>query len=281
MLLRGERFDPARDVVRVSIRDCETPHPEATLGGAEGVGDGQRGHRGARQRRGGGARRHEPRGGGAGRAGAIQSLPLVYREIVTLCELEELDYATAAAVVQCPIGTVRSRLHRAKALLASKLTSTVAVRSAPFQGAIAGLKGPRYRVGIEELNVDGSGERKLSRAVRHAPCDGRRGHGPRSLAGSSKRACAPRCARSRGRAAPEGRRCRPRGSGRAGDRHRRAVEARRPGSRGAAASPPGGAETAAVEVATAFFPLSYSGMPVSNAQIVGSRFHAPRWPRSG
>lgn len=52
---------------------------------------------------------------------AVQSLPLVYREIVTLCELEELDYATAASVLQCPIGTVRSRLHRAKALLSEKL----------------------------------------------------------------------------------------------------------------------------------------------------------------
>ncbi len=44
--------------------------------------------------------------------------------------------------------------------------------------------------------------------------------------------------------------------------------------RGSAASPSGGAETAAVEVATAFFPLSYSGMPVSNAQIV--RLEVPR-----
>jgi RNA polymerase sigma-70 factor, ECF subfamily len=52
---------------------------------------------------------------------AIQSLPPLYREMVTLCELEELDYATAAAVVKCPVGTVRSRLHRAKALLMSKL----------------------------------------------------------------------------------------------------------------------------------------------------------------
>ena len=33
---------------------------------------------------------------------AIQSLPLVYREIVTLCELEELDYATAAACAAVP-----------------------------------------------------------------------------------------------------------------------------------------------------------------------------------
>jgi len=59
---------------------------------------------------------------------AIQSLPPVYREIITLCELEELDYAAAAGVVECPVGTVRSRLHRARALLHSKLTS---VRSAP------------------------------------------------------------------------------------------------------------------------------------------------------
>ncbi len=61
---------------------------------------------------------------------AIQSLPLVYREIVTLCELEELDYATAASVLQCPIGTVRSRLHRARALLAAKLSAAVVRRSA-------------------------------------------------------------------------------------------------------------------------------------------------------
>ena len=52
---------------------------------------------------------------------AIQSLPPVYREIITLCELEELDYAAAATVIECPVGTVRSRLHRAKALLSAKL----------------------------------------------------------------------------------------------------------------------------------------------------------------
>ena len=52
---------------------------------------------------------------------AIQSLPLRYREAVVLCELQEMDYATAAAIMQCPIGTVRSRLHRAKAMLTAKL----------------------------------------------------------------------------------------------------------------------------------------------------------------
>lgn len=52
---------------------------------------------------------------------AIRSLPLRYREAVVLCELQELDYAAAAAVMGCPIGTVRSRLHRAKAMLTAKL----------------------------------------------------------------------------------------------------------------------------------------------------------------
>jgi RNA polymerase sigma-70 factor, ECF subfamily len=54
---------------------------------------------------------------------AVRSLPLAYREVVVLCELQELDYAEAAGIVQCPVGTVRSRLHRARALLASKLAA--------------------------------------------------------------------------------------------------------------------------------------------------------------
>jgi RNA polymerase sigma-70 factor (ECF subfamily) len=56
---------------------------------------------------------------------AIASLPAVYREVVVLCELQEMNYADAAAVVACPVGTVRSRLHRAKALLTAKLARLV------------------------------------------------------------------------------------------------------------------------------------------------------------
>jgi RNA polymerase sigma-70 factor, ECF subfamily len=52
---------------------------------------------------------------------AIATLPPVYREAIVLCELNEVDYATAAAVMECPIGTVRSRLHRGRALLVAKL----------------------------------------------------------------------------------------------------------------------------------------------------------------
>jgi RNA polymerase sigma-70 factor (ECF subfamily) len=53
---------------------------------------------------------------------AVNSLPLAYREVISLCDLQELDYASAADVLQVPIGTVRSRLHRARALLAVKLS---------------------------------------------------------------------------------------------------------------------------------------------------------------
>ena len=52
---------------------------------------------------------------------AILSLPAQYREVVVLCELENLDYATVAEQLGCAIGTVRSRLHRARALLGAKL----------------------------------------------------------------------------------------------------------------------------------------------------------------
>jgi RNA polymerase sigma-70 factor (ECF subfamily) len=53
---------------------------------------------------------------------AVKSLPPAYREVVVLCELEDIDYAAAATMIQCPVGTVRSRLHRARALLAGKLS---------------------------------------------------------------------------------------------------------------------------------------------------------------
>ena len=54
---------------------------------------------------------------------AILELPLQHREIIALCDLEELPYATVANILACPIGTVRSRLHRARALLTLRLAS--------------------------------------------------------------------------------------------------------------------------------------------------------------
>jgi RNA polymerase sigma-70 factor (ECF subfamily) len=52
---------------------------------------------------------------------AIMNLPLRYREVVVLCDLEEITYADAAEALGCAVGTVRSRLHRARALLAAKM----------------------------------------------------------------------------------------------------------------------------------------------------------------
>jgi RNA polymerase sigma factor (sigma-70 family) len=54
---------------------------------------------------------------------AMLELPLQHREIIALCDLEELPYHAVAAILQCPIGTVRSRLHRARALLTIRLAS--------------------------------------------------------------------------------------------------------------------------------------------------------------
>jgi RNA polymerase sigma-70 factor (ECF subfamily) len=52
---------------------------------------------------------------------AVLALPPRYREVVLLCELEEMSYEDAAEVLCCAVGTVRSRLHRARTLLAGKL----------------------------------------------------------------------------------------------------------------------------------------------------------------
>jgi len=48
-------------------------------------------------------------------------MPERYRAVVVLCGLEGRTYEEAAAISECAIGTVRSRLHRARALLARKL----------------------------------------------------------------------------------------------------------------------------------------------------------------
>lgn len=59
---------------------------------------------------------------------AVLSLPTQYREAVVLCDLEYASYEDAAAALDCPVGTVRSRLSRGRAMLAQKLAAK-AVRS--------------------------------------------------------------------------------------------------------------------------------------------------------
>jgi RNA polymerase sigma-70 factor (ECF subfamily) len=52
---------------------------------------------------------------------AVLELPTDFREAVALCLLEEMSYEEAAESLQCPVGTIRSRLHRGRALLLAKL----------------------------------------------------------------------------------------------------------------------------------------------------------------
>jgi RNA polymerase sigma-70 factor, ECF subfamily len=60
---------------------------------------------------------------------AVLSLPPVYREAVVLCDLQDTSYEEAAQALDCPIGTVRSRLNRGRSMLAEKLRVS-ALRSA-------------------------------------------------------------------------------------------------------------------------------------------------------
>lgn len=52
---------------------------------------------------------------------AVLALPTRYREVVVLCDFQELSYAEAALALECAVGTVSSRLNRARTLLAERL----------------------------------------------------------------------------------------------------------------------------------------------------------------
>jgi RNA polymerase sigma-70 factor, ECF subfamily len=68
---------------------------------------------------------------------AILTLPVRYREVVVLCDLQELSYAEAAAALECAVGTVRSRLHRARALLMAKMRQQNEVRTSAIKRCLA------------------------------------------------------------------------------------------------------------------------------------------------
>jgi RNA polymerase sigma-70 factor, ECF subfamily len=55
---------------------------------------------------------------------ALLSLPPHYRDVVVLCELEEMSYMRAAEMMGVPVGTVRSRLSRARAMLLERMSGS-------------------------------------------------------------------------------------------------------------------------------------------------------------
>ncbi|HVH72559.1 MAG TPA: RNA polymerase sigma factor [Candidatus Dormibacteraeota bacterium] len=65
---------------------------------------------------------------------AVLDLPAEFREAVVLCELEERSYEEAAQLIGCPIGTIRSRLHRGRTLLMARLEM---LRDAPRRAGVA------------------------------------------------------------------------------------------------------------------------------------------------
>ena len=52
---------------------------------------------------------------------ALNELPPEFKTVVVLVDMEGLSYEEAARALNCPIGTIRSRLHRARILLREKL----------------------------------------------------------------------------------------------------------------------------------------------------------------
>jgi RNA polymerase sigma-70 factor (ECF subfamily) len=60
----------------------------------------------------------------------VARLPMSQREVVAVCGLLGYDYAGAAELLEVPIGTIRSRLHRARAAIAQQLDGTIQEASA-------------------------------------------------------------------------------------------------------------------------------------------------------
>ncbi|MDW8437230.1 MAG: sigma-70 family RNA polymerase sigma factor [Chloroherpetonaceae bacterium] len=77
-------------------------------------------------------------------ARALESLPEDFREVVQLCDIEGFTYEEIANMVDCPIGTVRSRLHRGRKILREKL-----LEYARYHG---------YKVNPDEWNEEKSSE---------------------------------------------------------------------------------------------------------------------------
>jgi RNA polymerase sigma-70 factor, ECF subfamily len=59
---------------------------------------------------------------------AILRLPVHYREVIVMCELNGLSYEEAAQIAACPVGTIRSRLSRARQMLIERCRTRLTSR---------------------------------------------------------------------------------------------------------------------------------------------------------
>jgi RNA polymerase sigma-70 factor (ECF subfamily) len=116
-LARDRRLEP--------LAHDEEPATDATAAGADALGELLRAERVEFLRR------------------AVLSLPFRYREVVVLCDLQELSYQDTADALACAVGTVRSRLHRGRALLAVKLAASTAAASRFTEAAPPATVPPR------------------------------------------------------------------------------------------------------------------------------------------
>jgi RNA polymerase sigma-70 factor (ECF subfamily) len=134
-------FDRERSLVRFDAEaedEGEAPH-ERLITRQDPLGDLARGEMVEKLRR------------------AVLALPPHYREVVVLCELHEMSYAEAAEALCCVVGTVRSRLHRARAMLTEKMRGR--------------LEAEAQREGEAEAGGGGEGvEGAAAKALRTARC---------------------------------------------------------------------------------------------------------------
>ena len=138
-LARDRRLEP--------LAHDEEPAAEATAAEADALGELIRAERVESLRR------------------AVLSLPFRYREVVVLCDLQELSYQDAADALACAVGTVRSRLHRGRALLAVKLAAAAAGAN---RGGDATGRVPARGTGWPDAN--GGGNRSSTRRVSVMSC---------------------------------------------------------------------------------------------------------------
>ena len=56
---------------------------------------------------------------------ALNQLSEEYRSVLVLREMEDFDYETISSMLDIPVGTVRSRLHRARTMLRDQLRESI------------------------------------------------------------------------------------------------------------------------------------------------------------